>query len=194
MNEWEIKFSEDEYEQMSNFARVAGFVSVRAAILSLFSLRRVKGFDKDWRYCPNCGMEATIESGRKNTYATTKITSLIRQFGAKLVWGKKSLQRPGRRYQIFEEGKKIAQYRGEVAAINRFCGQQKNLKWFLYDSELPWKIEYGDRSLRMVEDFFVVEHDGKSHKNRIEPEVVDFIVYGFRTESGQPQHVKGVEI
>lgn len=191
MNEWEVKFSPEEYEQMANFTRVAGFISVHAAILSLFSLRRVKGFDKDWRYCPNCGMEATIESGRRSY---NKITSLVRQFGAKLVLGEISLQRLGVRYRLFEAGRKIFQCRGELSAIKKLCGKEQSLNWFIYESGLPWRIEYGDRALRSVENFFVVDYNGQSFKNTKELEVVDFIVHGFQTESGLPRHIKGVDI
>lgn len=146
----DVSFTEQEFEELSNFARLAGFINVKTALLSMFSLRRPRTQEKLWRYCPSCGAEYVIEGSGEIT-GQGKLIHLLkdRNKNAKLYLGDKSLLYDGK-LLVYDKEKFLLETDDEAQAVFALCGQaEKTLFWFLYETGLPYEIRSNRRVLTL---------------------------------------------
>lgn len=175
MSNWAVDFTEEEYEQISNFARLAGFISPRAAILALFSLRKERESWQEWRYCPSCGAEYEVKSFTEEKRKT--LLELIQGFGVIHYEGKRLRCLSHNRFRVALSWGVHKRFKGERKALEALCGEQMLLRRFIYESGLPWVMKIYRYEIKKEGKFFLARNQDDEMWREAESEeaVVKFI-------------------
>ena len=177
-----ISFTDEEYEALANFARLAGYVNVKAAIFALFALRRKRDNSQTWRFCPSCGVEYTLIGSE--AHATLSLLQFVRgYYDAKVHLENKVLLTDGKNYyRIYYNttGSLLGEFYSEQDAIEKFTGTRETLYWFLYESGLSYEVRSEGRILVHQDGLFHVMSKGRHTmlKTRAEEDAVEVLREG----------------
>lgn len=181
MNDSSISFTDEEYEALANFARIAGYVNVKAAIFALFALKRKRDNSQTWRFCPSCGVEYTLLGSE--AIDTGGLLQFVRSYyDAKIHLENKVLVTDGKKYYrvYYQTGSLLGEYYGEMKAVEAFTGTEETLYWLLYDSKLPYEVRSEGRILILQDDVYTVFSKGRfvMLKTRAEEDAVEVLKTG----------------